>query len=203
MPRLVAIADTHNRHAQLELPGGDILIHAGDMTGRGSLRELEAVADWLRAQPHPHKVVIAGNHDFALQQKPREARALFHGLTFLEDEEATVAGLRIWGTPWQPWFYDWAFNLKRGPEIDEKWQLIPEGIDVLVTHGPPHGYGDLVYRGERVGCEDLLRHVDRVQPRVHFFGHIHEDKGEWQRGRTRIVNCTTGESELPAAVVDL
>ncbi len=203
MPRIVAIADTHNRHAQLHLPAGDVLIHAGDMTGRGTLRELEQVADWLRAQPHLHKVVIAGNHDFALQRQPDEARALFHGLHLLEDAEVTVEGLRIWGSPWQPWFHDWAFNLRRGPEIDAKWQLIPEGVDVLVTHGPPHGYGDLVYRGERVGCEDLTRQLDRVKPRLHLFGHIHEDKGEWQRGPTRIVNCTTSEGELPAAVIEL
>jgi len=203
MPRIVAIADTHNRHAQLELPDGDVLIHAGDMTGRGTPRELEQVADWLRAQPHRHKVVIAGNHDFALQRQPAEARALFHGLHFLEDSEVTVEGLRIWGSPWQPWFHDWAFNLRRGPEIDAKWQLIPEGVEVLVTHGPPHGYGDIVYRGERVGCEDLTRQLDRVRPRLHLFGHIHEDKGEWQRGPTRIVNCTTSEGELPAAVIDL
>ena len=203
MPRIVAIADTHNRHAQLDLPAGDVLIHAGDLTGRGTLRELEQVADWLRAQPHRHKVVVAGNHDFALQRQPAEAKALFHGLHLLEDDEVWLEGLRIWGSPWQPWFHDWAFNLRRGPDLDEKWRLIPEGVDVLVTHGPPHGYGDVVYRGERVGCEDLTRHLDRVKPRLHLFGHIHEDKGTWQRGATRIVNCTTSEGELPAAVIDL
>lgn len=201
MPRLVAIADTHN--ARVALPDGDILIHAGDLTGRGSLPELERVADWLRSQPHAHKVVIAGNHDFALQRNPAAARALFHGLTFLEDNEVTVAGLRIWGSPWQPWFHDWAFNARRGPEIDAKWQLIPEGIDVLVTHGPPYGFGDRVHGGERVGCEDLLRQLARVKPRLHLFGHIHEDRGEWQLGPTRIVNCTTSEGELPATVIDL
>ncbi len=201
MPRLVAIADTHN--ARVALPDGDILIHAGDLTGRGSLPELERVADWLRSQPHAHKVVIAGNHDFALQRNPAAARALFHGLTFLEDNEVTVAGLRIWGSPWQPWFHDWAFNARRGPEIDAKWKLIPEGIDVLVTHGPPYGFGDRVHGGERVGCEDLLRHLARVKPRLHLFGHIHEDRGEWQLGPTRIVNCTTSEGELPATLIDL
>ena len=199
--RIVAVADTHN--AQPVLPPGDMLIHAGDLTGRGSLPELERVADWLRSQPHPHKVVIAGNHDFALQRNPVAARALFHGLTFLEDSEVTLAGLRIWGSPWQPWFHDWAFNARRGPEIAAKWQLIPEGIDVLVTHGPPYGFGDRVHGGERVGCEDLLRHLARVKPRLHLFGHIHEDRGEWQLGPSRIVNCTTSAGELPATVIDL
>lgn len=203
MPRIVAMADTHNEHVGLVVPEGDVLIHAGDLTGRGSLAELERVADWLRAQPHPHKVVIAGNHDFALQRNPSAARALFHGLTFLEDSEATLAGLRIWGSPWQPWFHDWAFNARRGPEIAAKWKLIPEGIDVLVTHGPPAGFGDRVHHGEKVGCEDLLRHLARVKPRLHLFGHIHEARGEWQLGPTRIVNCTTSEGELPVTVIDL
>lgn len=203
MPRIVAIADTHNEHARLAVPDGDVLIHAGDLTGRGTLPELERVADWLRSLPHPHKVVIAGNHDFGLQRNPVAARALFHDLTFLEDSEATVAGLRLWGSPWQPWFHDWAFNLRRGPAIDAKWQLIPQGIDVLVTHGPPLGYGDRVLDGERVGCADLLRHLTRVQPKLHLFGHIHEARGEWQFGPTRVVNCTTSEGELGATVIDL
>lgn len=203
MPRIVAVADTHNEHQRLSIPEGDVFIHAGDLTGRGTLPELERVADWLRSLPHAHKVVIAGNHDFGLQRNPAMARPLFHGLTFLEDSEATVAGLRIWGSPWQPWFHDWAFNARRGPEIDAKWQLIPEGIDVLVTHGPPLGYGDKVYDGERVGCADLLRQLPRVHPRLHLFGHIHEDRGEWTFGPTRVVNCTTSEGELPATVIDL
>lgn len=203
MPRLVALADTHGYHAKLNVPDGDVLIHAGDLTQRGTLPQLEAVADWLRALPHRHKVIIAGNHDFALQRDAANARALFHGLTFLEDELATVDGLRVWGSPWQPWFHDWAFNLRRGAAIDEKWKLIPAGVDVLVTHGPPHGYGDVVWSGERVGCEDLTRHLDRVKPRLHFFGHIHEDRGVWTRGETRIVNCSTSECELPCTVIDL
>lgn len=201
--RLVAMADTHGYHRDLVVPDGDVLVHAGDLTQRGTLAQLQEVADWLRSLPHRHKVVIAGNHDFALQRVPAEARALFHGLTYLEDEEVTLDGVRIYGSPWQPWFYDWAFNLRRGPAIDEKWQRIPEGLDVLVTHGPPAGYGDLVTRGERVGCEDLLRHLARAKPRFHLFGHIHEDRGEWLVGETRVCNVTTAEGELPCTVLEL
>ena len=111
--------------------------------------------------------------------------------------------LRIWGSPWQPWFHDWAFNARRGPEIDAKWKLIPEGIDVLVTHGPPAGFGDMCDHGEAVGCADLLRHLGRIKPRLHLFGHIHEDRGEWQLGPTRLVNCTTSLADLPVTVLDL
>ena len=201
--RIVAMADTHGFHARLDVPEGDILIHAGDLTQRGTLTQVKEVADWLRSLPHRHKVIIAGNHDFAFQRSPAEARALFAGLTYLEDQEITLDGVRIYGSPWQPWFHDWAFNLRRGPAIDQKWQLIPAGLDVLVTHGPPAGYGDRVFFGDRVGCEDLTRHLARTKPRFHLFGHIHEDRGEWQLGPTRIVNVTTSECDLPCTVLDL
>lgn len=201
--RLVAMADTHGDHAQLEVPDGDLLVHAGDLTQRGTLTQLREVADWLRALPHRHKVIIAGNHDFAFQRTPVEARAIFSGLTYLEDEEITLDGVRIYGSPWQPWFHNWAFNLHRGPEIDAKWQRIPEGLDVLITHGPPAGYGDKVFSGERVGCEDLTRHLARARPRFHLFGHIHEDRGEWQVGATRVCNVTVSECNLPCTVIDL
>lgn len=201
--RIVAMADTHGEHDGLQVPDGDVLIHAGDLTQRGTERELREVADFLRALPHRHKLVVAGNHDFLFQRAPAQARALFDGLTYLEDGEVTVEGLRVWGSPWQPWFHDWAFNLRRGPAIDAKWQLIPSGIDVLVTHGPPAGLGDRCWDGERVGCADLLRHVDRVQPQVHLFGHIHEDRGEFRRGDCRVVNCTTAEGSQPVTVLDV
>ena len=115
--RVVLVSDTHNRHAAIAVPDGDLLVHAGDATSRGTPQEVAAFNAWLLRLPHRHKVFIAGNHDFLFQQQPAQARALLAavpGLKYLEDEETTVEGLRIWGTPWQPWFYDWAFNLPRG-----------------------------------------------------------------------------------------
>ncbi len=201
--RIVALADTHSLHRQLKVPDGDVLIHAGDLTRTGTLEQLAAVAEWMRGLPHAEKIVIAGNHDFALQRKPEQARALLAGLTYLEDAECTAHGLRIWGSPWQPEFFDWAYNLPRGAALDARWQLIPRGLDVLVTHGPPHGMGDRVYDGSQVGCEDLLRHCLEKVPRLHLFGHIHEDRGEWQEGGVRFINVTTSEAALPATVIDL
>ncbi len=200
---LVCLADTHGFHRKLAVPDGDILIHAGDLTQRGTRPQVEAFNAFLAALPHRHKVVIAGNHDFLFQDEPEAARALLTAATYLEDQELTVEGLRLWGSPWQPWFHDWAFNLRRGAPIDEKWRLIPEGIDVLVTHGPPMGFGDTVWSGEHVGCEDLLRHVRRVKPRLHLFGHIHEARGEWRDGPTRLINVSTSECDEPATVVTL
>ena len=201
--RCVAMADTHGYHRELVVPDGDVLLHAGGLTTRGTRPQLEEVARWLRSLPHRHKIVVAGNHDFLMEQKPTEGRALFEGRTYLKDEQVTVEGLTVYGSPWQPWFHDWAFNLQRGADLDAKWQLIPDGVDVLVTHGPPAGMGDRCWDGRRVGCDDLLRHLGRVKPRFHLFGHIHEDKGEWQHGPTRVLNVTTSECELPCTVFDV
>ncbi len=189
--RVVCLSDTHERGRHVVVPDGDVLVHAGDLTSRGALDSIEREADWLRRLPHAHKVVIAGNHDFAFQQAPAEARARMHGLTYLEDEGANLGGLRFWGSPWQPWFHDWAFNLDRGPAIRAKWDQIPAGLDVLVTHGPPLGHGDRVVGGDAVGCADLLDAVRRAGPRVHVFGHIHEGYGVTEADGTRFVNAST------------
>jgi Icc-related predicted phosphoesterase len=188
--RLVCLSDTHEQGRRVAVPDGDVLVHAGDLTFHGALDALAREADWLRSLPHPHKIVIAGNHDFAFQLTPAKARAALDGLTYLEDAEATVAGLRFWGSPWQPWFHDWAFNLERGPAIRAKWDLVPAGVDVLVTHGPPAGHGDRVVAGDEVGCADLLDAIHRVKPRVNVFGHIHEGHGVTEADGTRFVNAS-------------
>ena len=189
--RVVCISDTHNQLPKLSVPDGDLLIHAGDATARGSLDEIARFDRDLGRLPHRHKVVIAGNHDWAFQKTPEAARALIKSAVYLEDEAVTLGGLRIYGSPWQPWFLDWAFNLARGPEIAAKWDLIPAGIDVLVTHGPPLGHGDFTTRGEAVGCADLLEAVRRVRPRLHVFGHIHEGYGMSDEGGCRMVNASS------------
>jgi predicted phosphohydrolase len=203
--RIVCVSDTHRMHDGLVVPEGDLLVHAGDSTKRGRLVEIEEVDRWLGTLPHPHKVIIAGNHDFAFERGP-EARARITHATYLQDELATVLGLRIWGSPWQPRFFDWAFNADRG-RLWEKWALIPADVDVLVTHGPPMGILDVTASGEHVGCEELLRELDRVRPRLHVFGHIHEAYGIVRRGETTFVNASTCDLSYqpvqPPIVVDL
>ncbi len=205
--RVVCLSDTHDRLDRIEVPDGDLLVHAGDLTMRGELDQLRAFDAQLAALPHPHKVVIAGNHDFAFERDPEAARACITAATYLEDEEVEVAGLRIYGSPWQPWFHDWAFNLQRGAALAEKWARIPEGLDILLTHGPPAGYGDRCYDGRRVGCADLLVAIERARPRFHIFGHIHEDAGRWQHGPTTLVNacnCTLRyKPTQPPVVLDI
>ncbi len=202
--RLVLISDTHNQHPRLVLPPGDLLVHAGDFTMRGTEPEVTAFGSWLEAQPFEHKIVVAGNHDFLFERDPLRARALLPpDAHYLLDSEVTLGGLRFWGAPWQPWFMDWAFNLKRGPELAAKWALIPEGVDVLITHGPPQGTADRTTSGEDVGCADLARAMARVKPRLSVFGHIHEGYGVYGD----LVNAATCDRRYrlvnPPIVIDL
>jgi predicted phosphohydrolase len=193
MLTLVAMADTHGYHESLRVPPGDILIHAGDLGRFGTLDELRDFDAFLGSLPHRHKIVVAGNHDWCFQRTPELARATLSQATLLCDEAAIVEGIRFYGSPWQPEFMDWAFNLPRGAQLAEKWALIPDDTDVLVTHGPPFGIGDRTWSGSHVGCEDLLRRVRQVRPRLHVFGHIHEGGGVYREDATVFVNATTNE----------
>lgn len=196
------MADTHLYHQDLEVPEGDVLVHAGDMTRSGTPVQLAEVAAWLRGFSHPHKIVVAGNHDRALEYDPVSARSLFDGLTYLQDASVTIDGVKFYGSPWQPEFHSWAFNLPRGPEIAKRWAAIPDDTDVLITHGPPRGIGDRCGMDERAGCEDLLARVRVVKPRLHLFGHIHQDRGQWTIGDTHFANVTTDECMAGVTVID-
>lgn len=202
--RIVAVADTHLYHGDLRVPDGDVFVHAGDMCRGGSLAELADAAAWVRGLPHALKIVVAGNHDWCFVREPEAARAaLGPDVVYLEDSGHDAPGLRAWGTPWQPAYGGWAFNLPRGAPLAEKWARIPEGLDVLITHGPPQGFGDRSWTSVRGGCVDLRARVEAVRPRVHLFGHIHEDGGAWTHAGTTYVNCTTWECERRPTVIDL
>jgi Icc-related predicted phosphoesterase len=190
--RLVIISDTHNYNLT-SLPAGDILVHCGDFTLKGSSKETQAFCDWLEAQPFQHKVVIAGNHDMGLEfRNTDEINAAYERLkgicVILENSGTELCGLRFWGSPQTPYiskkrrmgFQDSSENLK------PFWDQIPEGIDVLVTHGPPKGYGDRILLGLNVGCPLLMDRVKNVKPRYHLFGHIHEAYGTYEGEDGRI-----------------
>jgi len=189
--RIVCISDTHTLHGRLQIPEGDVLVHAGDLSSRGRKSEIQEFDRWLGTLPHRHKVVICGNHDFLFEREPEVARGLITNAIYLQDSGVTIEGLQFWGSPWQPEFFDWAFNLERGEPLREKWALIPTDTDVLITHGPPMGILDRVERGERVGCEELTEALKRVRPKLHVFGHIHEAYGHLDRDGTRFVNASS------------
>jgi predicted phosphohydrolase len=191
MLTLVCVSDTHGRHRELAVPPGDVLLFAGDLSNHGQPADVSDFDDWLGSLPHPHKVIICGNHDFHFERDPADARRRIRHATYLQDSGTEIAGLKVWGSPWQPRFFDWAFNLDRGEPLRDKWAAIPAGIDVLLTHGPPYGILDRVVGGDHVGCQDLLEAVERVRPRLHVFGHIHEAYGVVRTGPTTFVNAST------------
>jgi predicted phosphohydrolase len=201
--RIVAVADTHLFHRELAVPDGDVFVHAGDLCRGGELDELREAAAWLAELPHRHKIVVAGNHDWAFAREPAAARSLLGGALYLEDAGATIEGVRFWGSPWQPAFHDWAFNLPRGEPLAAVWRRIPPSIDVLITHGPPAGIGDRSPVGGRAGCADLRARVAALAPRLHLFGHIHQDGGVWRHGATVYANVTTWECERAPTVIDI
>jgi len=180
--RVIAISDTHGKHLDLDddlkALGGDnentIIIHAGDVSNRGKMDEISQFLNWFSNLPYKYKVFIAGNHDFGFEIADTIAdEYIDKGVTYLMDSMVEIEGVKIYGSPWQPRFYDWAFNVNRGDAIAKKWEPIPEGLDILVTHGPVHGILDDTYGGMRVGCEELYKKVFEVRPRFHICGHIH------------------------------
>ena len=191
MPRIVCLSDTHNCHEQIKVPDGDILIHAGDATIQGTIEEIVLFNRWFRALPHQHKIFIAGNHDRLFETDPSAAENLLDGeIVYLLDSSIVIEDLKIYGAPWQPRFFDWAFNLDRGAEMWGKWQLIPADVDVLITHGPPHGILDRTPQGDRAGCEQLRRKVEEIRPQAHVFGHIHDGYGTTEKFGVRFVNAS-------------
>lgn len=126
----------------------------------------------------------------AIQTK--NIRDVLVNCTYIEDQLINVMGVRIYGTPWQPEFCNWAFNLPRGEACINVWNRIPNNVDILITHTPPVGHGDLCCSGVRAGCVDLLTTVQkRVKPKYHVFGHIHEGYGITSDGNIIYVNAST------------
>jgi len=204
MMRIVCLSDTHDVFRDLRVPDGDLLLHGGDLSRKGRVDELLASAEWLRGLSHRHKIVIGGNHDFCLEQQ--DARELLSGLTYLQDQSVEVGGLRIFGSPWSPAHGVWAFQAERGEAIRRRWDAIPEGTDLLITHGPPRGILDRHVSGVHLGCQDLADRVAQIAPKLHLFGHVHESHG-WIQGESTLsvnaCNCSYGYKRIqPAIVVD-
>ena len=204
--RIVLVSDTHGLHRQLEVPSGDLLIHAGDFTFFS--RPPSIVSDfnaWLGSLPHRHKVVVPGNHEFALEE-PRNQGAIANAI-LLVDSGVEVEGIRIWGSPVTP-LYGGAFGMSRAADRKRHWARIPEGLDILVTHGPPLGILDHGPRSERrEGCPELREAVLQARPRVHVFGHIHAGYGTLRASDTLFVNASLlgedGSLSRKPIVIDL
>jgi len=190
--QIVAISDTHGKHRDLNIPDGDILIHAGDVTRGGTKEQVVDFLNWFTEQKHTHKIFVAGNHDFFFEETDLKKirRIIRKEIIYLNDSSIEIKGVKFWGSPITPCFNNWAFNRNRGAEIKKHWDLILNDTDVLITHGPPFGILDETVYGKRTGCEELLLRVYHVKPKFHIFGHIHEDYGSFTKGETTFVNAS-------------
>ncbi len=194
MISITMISDTHNRHR--DTPGigsGDIILHAGDATSRGRDHEIDDFLNWYGNLDFGLKVFVAGNHDFGFEDRPNAYRELCkqYGVTLLQDSGYTYKGsIKIWGSPVQPTFHDWAFN-RSSAAIQRHWDQIPNNTDILITHGPAYGILDRSQRDDRAGCPRLLKRIQEVKPRLHVCGHIHEDRGTYTKGHTTYINAAS------------
>jgi len=210
--RIVCVSDTHTKHRNLQsIPDGDVLLHCGDFTQRGTHDEIIDFNKWLGSLPHKHKLVIAGNHDVCMDavsydqywdkdfrhkeyNDPSKARTLLSNCLYLENRSVVIEGVKIYGSPMTPPIPGraGAFNVTRGFEDQQHWAKVPADVDVLVTHGPPYGILDTTFTGLHVGSETLLKEtMSRIRPRFHVFGHIHEAYGAARVGNTVFVNAAT------------
>lgn len=190
--KFICIADTHGKHKELLLPPGDVLIHAGDVSMKGTETQINDFLNWFSQQDFTNKIMIAGNHDFYFERETKEKiEALLPGnIIYLNDSQVIVNGIRIWGSPITPWFYNWAFNRHRGEAIKKHWDHIPPQTDILVTHGPVFNILDKTTRGEHTGCKDLLQKTQEIMPAFHICGHIHEAYGTAKNDSTQFINAS-------------
>jgi Icc-related predicted phosphoesterase len=213
MIRIICISDTHSLHSKIKIENyinpkvSNILIHAGDCTNVGREKEVGDFINWYQNLEFDTKIFIAGNHDISFENKPNWLNTYLYeenlhqsNVTYLRDDSITIdfpefsRPIKIYGSPWQPEFYNWAFNLPRdGEELKKKWEQIPNDTDILITHGPAFGMLDYVmdkYGQRNVGCELLKERIDVLKPLMHVFGHIHYSYGTEKINDTLFVNAS-------------
>ena len=185
--RITAISDTHFKHKYIDtraFSNTDILIHAGDFTSNGNAAQTLAFLQWFSDLPVPHKILVAGNHDsFACSIDFPSMVAQFPSITYLYNSSVTIDGLKIWGSPYSNTFGRWAF-MADDIELANIWDQIPKDTNIVVTHGPAYGIGDLVDndyepgRDKHVGSKTLTAKLKSLKKlKLHVTGHIHESAG--------------------------
>lgn len=225
MLSVACTSDIHGKWEGLDYPKADVLIMAGDILrnyhnnrfwdSRGQLIELEKLNDFYgklkKSGVYREIILVAGNHDFAFQECATEARSYITNAHYLQDSGVDLLDdgktVKFYGSPWQPWFWDWAFNFPNHQEnafraqshAKRTWAVIPNDVNVLITHSPPWGVMDETVRGEKVGCHFLESRLEELKLlRLHVFGHIHHGYGtKVMNGRTYVNAAVCSEHSKP------
>ena len=189
--KIICISDTHGKHQDVKLAAADMIIHSGDMSDMGTKEQVLDFINWFSSLNYQYKILIAGNHDFFFEQATsKEIKKLVpKGVHYLCDSGIEINGIKLWGSPVQPWYYNWAFN-RSSKNICKHWNEIPNDTDILITHVPPQGILDKNRRAELCGCPNLTLRVIEVKPQYHIFGHIHESYGIIEMNGTTYVNSS-------------
>ena len=197
--KICCLSDLHGYLPNV--PECDLLILAGDYCPSSKITKQffwlkTEFADWLNKIPESTQVIgVAGNHDWIFERNPDLVPKM--NWTYLQDNGTEWSGLKIWGSPWQPRFWDWAFNADED-FMEKKWEMIPNDIDILILHGPPQGYGDLTIHGEHTGSPSLTKKIEEIKPKLVVAGHIHHSYGQYHIGETICVNASyVDESYIP------
>lgn len=176
------ISDLHGHYPKLK--GGDLLIVAGDLTAHDEEEEYFEFFDWIEAQKYKCKIVVAGNHDNLMEKENYKGPAgdVKDAFIYLCDSGKEFEGFWIWGSPWTKKFKGMnpdcmAFTVDTEEELLKKWKLIPDNVDILITHSPPKFFNDKNYNGEHCGSESLTNCCIDIKPKLIVYGHIHEGYG--------------------------
>lgn len=176
--KIICISDTHNMHQQMDIPDGDVIIHAGDFTDAGTKNETQDFLKWFSRLKHQHKILVAGNHDFYLEKNNQLLENLIpNNINYLQDSGICIDNVNFWGSPYTPGNGNWAFNRHRGSDILKHWNKIPSNIDFLITHSPPYAVLDELDNKRHIGCESLIKRINELKIPHHIFGHVHDDYG--------------------------
>ncbi len=204
--KFTIISDTHGMHESMyyDLPKSEILIHAGDCTNVGSQSGIRQFVEWFQnLKGFDTKIFVAGNHDWGFYRKPawlydyiNDENLSQSDCIYLEDSEFTIQlpefskPIKFYGSPWQPPFMNWAFNLPEN-ELAKYWEKIPDDVDVLITHGPAFGILDKVEgKGLSLGSTTLYDRIMKIKPKIHICGHIHSGRSIIEKDGIIFINAS-------------
>jgi Icc-related predicted phosphoesterase len=196
--RIACLSDTHELHRSISnFPAADIFLFAGDFTNLGEMDKVLDFNEWLGELPYQIKIVICGNHELNFDNMDKkDIKNILTNAIYLDQEMVEINGIKIWGEPRQPEFYNWAFNIPR-KEMKDCWKLVPHDVDILLTHGPPLNFGDRNYCDENVGCYYMNQMIKNNKIPIVICGHIHEARGFYTMNQyTSVLNVSAVKEDM-------